>query len=67
MSVYVTRSRNGVLGSEPSPISDVAFVNQRFNGGNLRGARFEHCTFANISFLNAELRDCHFHNCVFDS
>ena len=66
MSIYLTRTKAGVLTAGLAGGSDTAFVNQRFNGGSLVGARFEHCTFANVSFLRAEMRDCHFSNCVFE-
>jgi hypothetical protein len=66
MSVYLVRSRTSTLGSDPSPVSDTTFVNERFDGEELTGHRFAHCTFANVSFLDARLRNCHFSNCVFE-
>jgi hypothetical protein len=66
MSVYLLRSRNGLLGTTAAQVVDTLFSNERFDHQKLAGAQFDHCTFANVSFLDAELRDCRFNNCVFE-
>ena len=66
MSVYLARTNSATLTPGLGCVTDTAFVNQRFDRQKLSGARFEHCTFANVSFLGAELADCHFLNCIFE-
>jgi hypothetical protein len=66
MSVYLIRKDIGNLASVQGVVSDTLFANQRFDGEELSGQRFEHCTFANVSFLRAKLKGCHFSNCIFE-
>lgn len=67
VSVYLSRDKTATLQEElGQPISDTLFIDQRFEGQELAGTRFEYCTFANMSFKDATLRDCHFKACVFE-
>jgi len=66
MSVYLARAQTATLVKNHAGATDTLFMDQRFDEGELTGARFAHCTFANISFKGAELADCHFSNCVFE-
>lgn len=67
MSVYLTRAKTDKLAPGlTGPVDDTLFVDQRYDEGELAGAWFQHCTFANVSFKEAKLRDCHFSNCVFE-
>lgn len=41
------------------------FAAQRLDSTTVTGARYEHCTFVNLSFKEAHLKDATFLNCVF--
>lgn len=66
MSVYLIRAERRELTGSTSDSDDVLFIDQRFEGKELRGVSFRQCTFANVSFKGSRLIDCHFSACVFE-
>lgn len=66
MSVYPIRVEAGKLSGSTGDSHDALFVDQRFEGQELRGISFRQCAFANISFKGTRLIDCHFSARVFE-
>ena len=49
----------------PHSGEDYTFAAQRLDRGELRQARYRHCTFENVSFKETLLDDCVFEDCIF--
>ncbi len=50
---------------QPWHAIDATFGSIRLDGVNIKGGRYEHCTFANVSFLRTTVETSNFVNCVF--